>query len=214
MLISVSILGIERNRKRKIRELNKANADYLHLDIMDGVFVKNKTERFSRIQRLMNYNKIPLDIHIMVNNVIEYVDMYKQLHPTYLTFHVEATDNPLTMIDYIKNNGIKVGIAISPETSIEKIYDYLPSVDLVLVMSVAPGYSGQEFIEEVVNKITTLKQLREQNNYNYVIEVDGGINNNTAIKCKDADILVLGNYVTSSDDYEKKVNNIKYIFFS
>ncbi len=214
MLISVSILGIEQNRKRKIRDLNKSNADYLHLDIMDGVFVTNKTERFNHIKHLMSYNNRSLDIHLMVKNIIEYVDMYKQLQPTYLTFHVEATDNPLTMIDYIKNNNVKVGIAISPDTPIDKIADYLSLVDLVLVMTVEPGYGGQEFIEDVTKKIAMLKQLREQYQYNYVIEVDGGVNNITASKCKDADILVLGKYVTSSDDFEKKVNNIKYMFLN
>lgn len=212
MLISVSILGIEQNRKRKVRELNKTTMDYLHLDIMDGLFVPKTTDDFSHIKSVVKHSKFPLDVHVMVKDVIKYVDLYKKLHPAYITFHVEATDNPLTMIDYIKNTNTKVGIAISPNTPIEEIEDYLVDIDLVLVMTVEPGLGGQAFIENASHKISQLKQLREQYGYKYLIEVDGGINNETIVKCMEADILAIGNYITSDEDYDSKINVIKSFF--
>jgi ribulose-phosphate 3-epimerase len=133
MLVSTSILGIKDHKKRHIRELNKTKTDYIHLDIMDGLLVANKNDEFSHLKHLVKASKYPIDIHLMVKDVIKYVDMYKQLKPLYLTFHIEATDNPLTMIDYIKNNHIKVGISINPHTPLEKLQDYLECIDLILL---------------------------------------------------------------------------------
>lgn len=198
MKLSVSILGIKDDIE-KIREIEKSRADYIHLDIMDGEFVSNKVAMFA------NYNKT-LDIHLMVNNVKEYIDKYKLLNPEYLTFHYEAVDNPKEMIDYIHSLGIKAGISINPITPVDSIIPYLKDIDLVLIMSVVPGKGGQTYIESSTDKINKLYELKQQ--YNYQIEVDGGINNETIKYVKNADIVVVGSYITKSENYSEKIDEI------
>ena len=198
MKLSVSILGIKDDIE-KIKEIEKSRADYIHLDIMDGEFVSNKVDMFN------DYNKT-LDIHLMVNNVKEYIDKYKLLNPEYITIHYEVIDNPKEIIDYIHNLGIKAGISINPSTPIESIFPYLKDIDLVLVMSVVPGKGGQTYIESSTDKINKLYELKPQ--YNYQIEVDGGINNETIKYVKNADIVVVGSYITKSDNYELKINEM------
>ena len=144
----------------------------------------------------------------MTYDLIDHIDNYKNLNPDYITFHIEATKNPILIIDHIKKNNIKVGISLKPDTDIKKIKPYLSVIDLVLVMSVEPGYGGQEFID-VTDKIEELKKLRDEYNYNYLIEVDGGINNKTAKLVNDADIVVVGSYITSSDNYKTAIDRIK-----
>lgn len=198
MKLSVSILGIKDDIE-KIREIEKSRADYIHLDIMDGEFVSNKVAMFA------NYNKT-LDIHLMVNDVKEYIDKYKLLNPEYLTFHYEAVDNPKEMIDYIHSLGIKAGISINPITPVDSIIPYLKDIDLVLIMSVVPGKGGQTYIESSTDKINKLYELKQQ--YNYQIEVDGGINNETIKYVKNADIVVVGSYITKSENYSEKIDEI------
>ena len=139
--------------------------DYLHLDIMDGIFVNNKNEVINIT------NKKPLDVHLMVNDVYKYIDIYKNLNPLFITFHYEAVTGVLEVINYIKKFNIKVGLSIKPSTKVEEIIPYLPYLDLVLVMSVEPGQGGQSFIMDTVDKIRKLKELKG----NYLIEVDGGM---------------------------------------
>lgn len=198
MKLSVSILGIKDDIE-KIREIEKSHADYIHLDIMDGEFVSNKVDMFN------NYNKT-LDIHLMVNNIKEYIDKYKLLKPEYLTFHYEVVDNPKEIIDYIHSLGIKAGISINPATPVDSIFPYLKDIDLVLVMSVVPGKGGQTYMESSTDKINKLYELKQQ--YNYQIEVDGGINNETIKYVKNADIVVVGSYITKSENYSEKIDEI------
>ena len=198
MKLSVSILGIKDDIE-KIREIEKIRADYIHLDIMDGEFVSNKVAMFA------NYNKT-LDIHLMVNDVKEYIDKYKLLNPEYLTFHYEVVDNPKEIIDYIHSLGIKAGISIIPITPVDSIIPYLKDIDLVLIMSVVPGKGGQTYIESSTDKINKLYELKQQ--YNYQIEVDGGINNETIKYVKNADIVVVGSYITKSENYSEKIDEI------
>lgn len=201
MKISTSILGIKESLDEKIKILEKSNTDLIHLDIMDNIFVDNYSD-FSNLK--INKNK---DIHLMVQSVLPYVDLYSNLNPEYITFHYE-TGNVQEKINYIKEKKIKVGLSIKPNTKVEEIVPYLSQIDLVLVMSVEPGYGGQAFLPIAVSKVDQLVNLRKKNNYSYLIEVDGGINPTTA-KDLNADILVVGSYVTSSDDYQKRIVEMK-----
>lgn len=196
MKISASFLTID--NIDNVNKLVDCDIDYLHLDIMDGIFVNNKNEVINIT------NKKPLDIHLMVNDVYKYIDVYKNLNPTFITFHYEAVTDVLEVVNYIKKFNIKVGLSIKPSTKVEEIIPYLPYLDLVLVMSVEPGQGGQSFIMDTVDKIKKLKELKG----NYLIEVDGGINDNTINLVNDADIIVVGSYITSGD-YEERIRNLK-----
>ena len=144
----------------------------------------------------------------MVSDVRRYIDEFSKLNPEFITFHYEAASEISSVINYIHEKGIKVGMSIKPATDISEIVDYLPYLDLVLVMSVEPGKGGQAFIEESVDKIDKLYKLREKENYNYVIEIDGGINNETIKLCDKADIAVVGSYITKQD-YETAIRNLR-----
>ncbi len=210
MKVSASFLSIKDNIKSNINVLDKSTIDYLHLDIMDGKFVQNKTFNIDEIRDLLSDTTKPKDVHLMVNDIKKYIDDFSTLNPEYITFHFEATYASEEIIEYIKSKNIKVGISINPHTSIESIIPYLPLVDLVLIMSVEPGMGGQTFIEEVVSKIDTLKELREDNkDYNYVIEVDGGINDETIKLCSNADIIVVGSFITDSNNYQEQIDKLK-----
>lgn len=208
MKISTSILSVKDNLKSAIDILNNTNTDYIHLDIMDGMFVQNSTWHVSDLINILQDNHKPLDIHLMVNDVKGYIDEFKILNPTYITFHLEAIDNINEMINYLKSLGIKVGIAIKPNTQVEEIYKYLPFIDMVLVMSVNPGMGGQQFMLPSIDKVNNLKEYRMNNNLNYLINVDGGINNNTIKLVRNADIAVSGSYITNND-YNESINILK-----
>lgn len=196
-MIAISILNIKDN-KEKIKQMDNLNPDFIHLDIMDGYFVDNKVDLLNLPE--LNSKK---DIHLMVNDVKKYIDIYKQYYPEYITFHLEAVENINEVIKEIKMLNIKVGISIKPNTPIDMLIPYLDEIDLVLVMSVEPGQGGQAFIDSSSDKIRQLCELRKVNNYNYVIEVDGGVNVYTKDKCEGADILVVGSYITMSDNYQE-----------
>lgn len=205
MKISASFLSIKEDMEKNLEKLDKTNIDYLHVDIMDGIFVPNKTSN-QIIDLLKNTNK-PKDVHLMVSDVKAYIDEYSKLNPVYITVHIEALSNPLEIINYIKDKNIKVGFSIKPNTDIEILKPYLEYLDLILVMSVEPGKGGQEFIGSSKEKIDMLKEL--QKDYHYLIEVDGGINKETIKYCQNADIVVIGSYITNSTDYNEKVDSIK-----
>lgn len=206
MKVSGSILKIK-DDKTKIKKMMISGIDYLHLDIMDGKFVENKTFSYEECLEINLANEIPLDVHLMVNNPLKYINQFINLSPKIITFHVE-NDNIGENITIIKSNNISVGLAINPTTDIEKIIPYLDKIDLVLVMSVEPGYGGQVFNENVLSKIDFLKNLRIKNNLNYLIEVDGGINIENVTKI-DCDIVVIGSGITDYNDYSKQVSRIK-----
>lgn len=203
MKISASFLSIKDNIKENIVKLTNSDIDYLHLDIMDGKFVFNKTWDILEIKNLINYNK-PLDIHLMVKDVYKYIDDFKDLNPNFITVHYEVLDDVMMVINYIKKYNIKVGLSIKPNTDISVIIPYLKYIDLVLVMSVEPGLGGQKFIMDSVDKIKKLKELKGD----YLIEVDGGINDSTIDLVKDVDIVVVGSYITSGN-YEKRIKKLK-----
>lgn len=207
MKISASYLSIKDLSKEDIINLSESSIDFLHVDVMDGKFVQNKTMEIQEIEEILKDATKPLDVHLMVEDVIDYVEDYKNLNPEYITFHVEV-DNVLEKINYIKSLGIKVGLSIKPNTDISLIYPYLKDIDLVLVMSVEPGLPGQKFLMNSLPKVIALKQIRKDNNYDFLIEIDGGINDET-IELIDVDIVVIGSYITNENNYEKQIQTLK-----
>lgn len=212
MQVACSILSIvEKNIdcKQKIDVMNQTDCDYLHLDIMDGEFVETKTLHDEEMLELVQDIQKPFDVHLMVNDIGKYIEIYKILKPTYITFHLEATNDPKHWIDVIKDLGIGVGISIKPKTSVSILLPYLQEIDLVLVMSVEPGKGGQSFLENSVMKIEQLQDLRSKNGYHYQIEVDGGINADTINKVKGADIVVSGSFVINSNHYQEQIDLLR-----
>lgn len=208
MKISASFLSIKNNLRENINILSKTSIDYMHLDIMDGKFVPNKTWSYYQIKGLLRNIDKPKDIHLMVKNVKRYIKRFRKLNPLFITFHLEAVDNIFEVIKLLKEYNIKAGISIKPSTSIKDLLPYLSYIDLVLVMSVEPGQGGQEFINSTLDKINELDKLRKENNYNYLIEVDGGINDQNIKLLDSADITVVGSFITSSDNYQKQIDKL------
>ena len=206
-MISASFLSIKDNIKDNIKILDNTSIDMLHVDIMDGVFVSNRTWDIDEVIYLLDGTNKIKDVHLMVSDVRMYVDDFKLLNPEYITFHYEAVDDILEMINYIKSLNIKVGLSIKPNTSVEVIKPYLKYLDLVLVMSVEPGMGGQKFINNSIDKIEYLYNERINNYYHYLIEVDGGINDQTSKMCSKADILVIGSFITNGN-YQVQIDKI------
>lgn len=212
MKVSASFLSIEDQLEDKIQTLAHANPDYLHLDIMDGNFVPRKTWSKDEMKTLLKDIDTPLDVHLMVEDIEMYAREFSELHPEFITFHIEATRRPEEIIRFIHHLGCRVGITLNPNTSLENIIPYLGKVDLVLVMSVEAGAGGQEFLQNSIDRIHRLEDIRKQNGYEYLIEVDGGINEVTAFYCRNADILVAGSYITRSDDYGRAIEELKRVY--
>ena len=203
-MISVSILGIKENKLKNYIKLDNTNCDSIHIDIMDNKFVPNTNE----YEEKYIFNK-DIDIHLMVEDVNYYIDKYKYLNPKYITFHIEVKQDINKLINKIKDLGIKVGIAIKPNTDINLLKPYLKDIDRVLVMSVFPGKSGQSFIDDTVGRIKQLKEYINENNLNVEISVDGGINNETGLMCKEAgvDMLVSATYL--HNDLKNNIDILK-----
>ena len=212
MKVSASFLSIEDQLEDKIQTLAHANPDYLHLDSMDGNFVPRKTWSKDEMKTLLKDIDTPLDVHLMVEDIEMCAREFSELHPEFITFHIEATRRPEEIIRFIHHLGCRVGITLNPNTSLENIIPYLGKVDLVLVMSVEAGAGGQEFLQNSIDRIHRLEDIRKQNGYEYLIEVDGGINEVTAFYCRNADILVAGSYITKSDDYGRAIEELKRVY--
>lgn len=209
MYIAASFLKIQ-TEKEKIKKLDSL-VNQIHFDVMDGNFVQNKTIEFKEMFEISQSLTKAKDIHLMVKDIYKYVDMYKKLNPKYIIFHYEATSEIETVIEYIKKENIKVGIAINPDTDPLFLKPYLDKIDLVLIMSVYPGAGGQEFID-VSDKIEKLYRIRKENNLNYLIEVDGGINDKTIKKVNKADIVVVGSFITDSDNYQNQIKKLEVFY--
>lgn len=215
--ISVSLLTVEREDYVKLfYDLETAKVDYFHIDVMDGKFVENNTkERMETYTSIIkNISNLPLDIHLMVEDVKEYINEYLSYEPNIITFHYEAIkekEDILEIIEYLKQNNTKVGIAISPNTKVEEIYEYLPLIHMILVMSVEPGKGKQKLIPETIEKIRQLREYIKKNNIEIDIEVDGGINKDTVKEVKDAgaNIIVVGSAITLSSNYNEVVQQLK-----
>ena len=209
MKIAPSILTADFNRlEQEIKSIE--SADYLHLDVMDGHFVPNISFGHHVLSGLKHITDIPLDTHLMIQNPLEYIDRFVEIGSSIITVHIEA-NQPMESICRIKASGIKAGISLKPKTKLEALFPLLEKVDLVLVMSVEPGFGGQSFMEDQLEKVRVLKKLREDYGYHYVIEIDGGINLKTASKAKEAgvDIAVAGSYVFNAKDRNQAIEAIQ-----
>lgn len=215
--ISTSILSVkEENSLKTFYNLETAKTDYFHIDVMDGKFVENNTSEIMRIyaENIKQISNLPLDIHLMVEDVEKYIEEYIPLEPSFITVHYEAFKNKdelINVINKIKENGIKCGLSIKPGTEVKEIYEYLPYIHMVLIMTVEPGKGGQSLILETIDKIEELKEYIEKNNIDIYIEADGGINVDNIKKIKSAgiDIAVVGNAIILSENYSETINNLK-----
>ena len=208
MKVSSSFLS-SKNVPSDLRKLNDTDVDYIHLDIMDGKFVKNKTMPFREMKHISDFTSKRLDVHLMVVNPSKYIPLYAELNTEYIVFHVEVKENILKNLQMIKDYSIKCGLAISPNTKISELVPYLPYLDQILIMSVEPGEGGQSFIEESKERINEVRSLIKSYNVDVVINVDGGINKDTVKKCKKADIVTAGSYIINSDNFQEKISSLR-----
>ena len=204
MLVSTSFLSSQ-NPAKDLRLLNETDTDFIHVDVMDGIFVPGRTMPWKEMRKISKR----LDVHLMVENPSKLIKKYATLNSEYITIHVE-TENVEDNLKLIKSYAIKCGLAINPETKVKDLVPYLPLVDLILVMSVEPGKGGQAFIPKTKQKIKEItKLLKEYNKEEVVISVDGGINDETKKNCGDATILVSGSFILLGDDYQERINKLR-----
>lgn len=198
------------NLERDIKELESIGIDMFHIDVMDGNFVPNISFGFPIIESIRPKTDKVFDCHLMIANPENYVEQFCNVGCDMVSFHIEATNHADRVIQVIKKNGKKAGIVLNPQTSIESIKYLLPKLDYVLIMTVNPGFGGQKFIPELLEKIEELAKLREEKNYNFLIEVDGGINIETSKACRDkgADLLVCGSFLFGASDKEKTLGEL------
>jgi ribulose-phosphate 3-epimerase len=213
-IISPSLLSADfAFLKQEIDFINSSAADWFHLDIMDGVFVPNISFGLPLVETIKKYAKKPLDIHLMITNPDLYIERFKNAGADWLTVHIEACTHAHRTIHAIKKLGIKAGISLNPHTPINSIENIITDVDMVLIMSVNPGFGGQSFIPQSIQKIKELKKLIKKTNSQALIQVDGGIDTTNAkqIVAAGADVLVAGNSIFTSSDRNATVQFLKDI---
>ncbi|OPA79864.1 ribulose-phosphate 3-epimerase [Campylobacter pinnipediorum subsp. pinnipediorum] len=215
MYVAPSILSADfGNLDAEIKAICEAGCDLIHVDVMDGHFVPNLTIGPLVVKAVAKAATKPLDIHLMVQNNTFFVDLFLPLKPKFITFHIEEEKHPLRLIDHIRQNGVSPGIVLNPHTPISTLEYIIKEIDMVLLMSVNPGFGGQKFIPDVVGKIKLLRELIDKKNAKCLIEVDGGVNGLNAPDLEEAgaDVLVAGNYIFSSNSYAEAIRAIKLEF--
>lgn len=215
MYVAPSILSANFLRlEEEIKAIEQAGADLLHIDVMDGYFVPNLTFGPCVIEKISSITNVPLDVHLMVKDVIKFVDFFIPLKPKFISFHIEAENHPIRLCEYIRSQGIHPAIVLNPHTPIDSIKHMLEFVDMILLMSVNPGFGGQKFLPLIYEKIRELRELIDKKNAKVFIEVDGGINglNASDLEASGADILVAGNHIFSSNDYASAIKSLKLEF--
>lgn len=217
MEVSTSVLTVKKeNCVKTFYNLVAAGTDYFHIDVMDGKFVEDDTSGLMReyCEYLNSITNVPLDVHLMVSDVMSYINSYMVFEPRCITIHYEAAKNKdelMKWINYIKENNIKVGISIKPQTDVKELYDLLPYVHTVLIMTVEPGKGGQTLIPDTIKKINKLNEYRQQKNLDFDIEADGGINSENIEEIRKAgcDIVVAGTYIVNSENFKEAINSLK-----
>ncbi|MDL0109724.1 ribulose-phosphate 3-epimerase [Campylobacter felis] len=209
-LLSANFLKLE----EEIKAVSEAGADLLHIDVMDGHFVPNLTFGPCVLERISSVSSVPLDVHLMVKDVSKFVELFLPLKPKFLSFHIEAEAHPIKLCEYLRTQGIHPAITLNPHTPISSLEHLIEFVDMVLLMSVNPGFGGQKFLPLVYDKIRELRALIEKKQAKVFIEVDGGINGLNAADLEEAgaDILVAGSYIFSSEDYKAAISSLKLEF--
>ena len=212
MLVAPSILSADfGNLEKEIKSICEAGCDLVHVDVMDGYFVPNLTIGPVVVEPVSKASTKPLDIHLMVENNNFFVDLFAPLKPKYLSFHIESEKHPHRLIQKIRSLGISPAITLNPHTKVEDIEYLIEDLDMVLLMSVNPGFGGQKFIPSVIEKVKKLKELIKKKNPNCLIEVDGGVSDKNIKELKDAgvDVVVAGSFVFGSGDYKKAIDSLK-----
>lgn len=216
--VSTSLLNLDKeNSLRAFYDLEVAKTDFFHIDVIDGNLTSGKSNKKlmkEYAMQIKHISNLPLDIHLMVEDIKSNIEEYIPLEPDRITFHIEAVKNKeeaLEIIKLLRENNIKIGIAVNPETDLNKIYDIINYVHMVLIMTVEPGKGGQELIPDTIKKVEVLNEYLKLNDLEIDIEVDGGINEKTIedVKKAGANILVVGTYITKSDDFKERINIIK-----
>lgn len=211
-IIAPSILSADFSRLgEEVRSITEAGADWIHLDVMDGHFVPNITFGPQVIKSLRPYSDLPFDVHLMIENVDQYIPIFSEAGADWISIHVEATAHLNRDLQLIKDLGKKAGVVLNPHTPIVMVEHVLELCDLVLVMTVNPGFGGQFFIHDGLRKIEQLAAIREKNGYPFLIEVDGGINHETAPLClaSGADVLVAGSYIFTHHNRKEAIDRLR-----
>lgn len=206
MELSISILN-SKDKEKTIKILNNTNISYFHIDIMDGIFVSQKSLPLEEVQKISKLSEKKLDIHLMTINPLKYIEELKKLpNIDSITIHEEIDEDVTPILSKIKEYGFKRGISIKPNTDINSLIPYLNDIDKILIMTVEPGLGGQPFLDSSIQRIKEIKKLVKDKNI--LLEVDGGINNNTIKQLKDVDISVVGSYVTTSNEPVQKIKDL------
>jgi ribulose-phosphate 3-epimerase len=211
-LIAPSILAADfANLQKEIEAAKAGGADWIHVDVMDGHFVPNLTIGVPVVESLKRFSPLPLDVHLMIENPEKYAEQFIRAGADYLTIHVEsvASDKLAALLKDIRRWGAKAGITLRPGTDLATVTPFLPLVDLLLIMTVEPGFGGQKFIMSQLSKISLARKIIDENKYKILLEVDGGINKDTVVHCQEVDVLVAGNAIFRATDYSQAISDLK-----